>query len=257
MADTMRRLFIDGDAILWKVLEANQEETWWPDSETTRTAACNVLAAQDDYVGEVETLQGMAYADQVTVVIGPPSREHNFRRKLWPAYKQHRRRADSPVGMWRVREWLQKPEQQLVVWVADHDREADDVLGYMLTHANVDFEAVLWSPDKDLLQIPGLHLEDTGHIVTVTQEQADYHHLLQTLTGDPSDGYPGCKGIGPVAARKILDVNPHWEAVKWTYAKAGFDEDFALNQARVARILRFGEEPGQWTPQPYELKVMR
>lgn len=253
----MRRLFIDGDAILWKVLEANQEETWWPDSETTRTAACNVLAAQDDYVGEVEALQALCSADEVTVVIGPPTREHNFRRKLWPAYKQHRRRADSPVGMWRVRQWLSKTDA-FFVFVTSDLVEADDSLGCMMTgRGDMPAEEILWSPDKDMLQIPGLHLEDTGHIVTVTQEQADYQHLLQTLTGDTSDGYPGCKGIGPVAARKILDVNPHWEAVKWTYAKAGFDEDFALNQARVARILRFGEEPGQWTPQPYELKVMR
>ena len=62
------------------------------------------------------------------------------------------------------------------------------------------------------------------------------------------DGYSGCPGIGPKRAARILDGvfgDPggpgDWDAVVKTYVKAGLSEEEALVQARVARILRWGE----------------
>jgi hypothetical protein len=40
----------------------------------------------------------------------------------------------------------------------------------------------------------------------ITEAQADRFHMIQTLTGDVTDGYPGCPGIGPVKAEQILNV---------------------------------------------------
>jgi DNA polymerase-1 len=62
---------------------------------------------------------------------------------------------------------------------------------------------------------------------------------MQTLTGDRVDGYPGCPGIGPARAEKIVDGG--WDAVVDTYAKAGLNESVALVQARMAYILRKGD----------------
>ena len=79
------------------------------------------------------------------------------------------------------------------------------------------------------------------------EAQANYHHLLQALTGDTVDGYAGCPGVGPVAAEKILkefmaeeafDVKAAWSAVVEAYSKKGLGEEEALTQARVARICR-------------------
>jgi DNA polymerase-1 len=72
--------------------------------------------------------------------------------------------------------------------------------------------------------------------------------MYQTLVGDTSDGYPGCPGIGPVKAEKVLGMPPNWQDVVGAYRAAKLTEADALVQARVARILRYGETPGTWTP---------
>jgi DNA polymerase-1 len=63
---------------------------------------------------------------------------------------------------------------------------------------------------------------------------------MQTLTGDKTDGYPGLEGIGPVKADKILKEGTYEEVLQ-AYRNAGFNDEFALSQARCARILRHGE----------------
>lgn len=75
-------------------------------------------------------------------------------------------------------------------------------------------------------------------------EEANRYFFMQVLTGDPTDGYKGCPGIGPKRAEKILegvnvlDEKEAWRAVVGAYASKGLTEEEALQQARVARILR-------------------
>jgi DNA polymerase-1 len=126
--------------------------------------------------------------------------------------------------------------------------EGDDVLGILATHpALVKGDRIVVSIDKDMNTIPGLHLnyghargsEDwEQHIRVVTEEMADRYHLYQTLTGDSTDGYPGCPGIGPVKAERILAESPTWSAVVKAYKDAGLGQAVALQNARVARICR-------------------
>ena len=102
----------------------------------------------------------------------------------------------------------------------------------------------------------------------ISEEQADRYHLLQALSGDTTDGYPGCPGVGELGADKLLDagkvLEPHehtftrgprkgeketrwepgadgtpWEIVVSAYRKAGLGAEFALTMARVARICRW------------------
>jgi DNA polymerase-1 len=71
--------------------------------------------------------------------------------------------------------------------------------------------------------------------------------MIQTLTGDVVDGYPGCPGVGIKTAEKLLsdclskeefDAVKAWEIVVAQYEKNGLDEAYALSQAQVARICR-------------------
>ena len=78
---------------------------------------------------------------------------------------------------------------------------------------------------------------------TITEEDADYNHMLQTLTGDTVDGYSGCPSVGIKTAEKILA--PHrgsneemWKAVLKRYEMNNLDYKYALMQARLARIIR-------------------
>ena len=122
--------------------------------------------------------------------------------------------------------------------------EGDDVLGMMMGDPELKGDKVCVTIDKDLKTVPGLHFNpmrrDDG-IIEVTEEDADYNHLLQSLTGDAVDGYSGCPGIGIKRATRILDEDASWDSVISTYNKAGLTEEDALVQARVARILRHGE----------------
>ena len=91
--------------------------------------------------------------------------------------------------------------------------------------------------------------------------------MVQTLTGDQTDGYKGCPAVGSVTAAKILQkaidegtpwaneedlMRLYWKHVVMAYIKAGLNEEVAIQQARLARILRHGEyENGKvqlWNP---------
>ena len=94
-------------------------------------------------------------------------------------------------------------------------------------------------------------------MTVVTKDQGNYWFLIQTLAGDSVDGYSGCPGIGIKTAEKLLNPEvsfvENWNILVETYNKKGYSKDEVLQQARVARILRYDEydmtqgEPLLWT----------
>jgi len=129
----------------------------------------------------------------------------------------------------------------------------------------------------------GVEMVGAWDIVEISAFEANAYWLKQTLSGDVTDGYGGCPGIGSTIAEKIIDqglkkvpydhvlkggpnkgktVLRHseepcddlWEVVVSHYAAAGLGEEEALRQARCARILRASDynfktkEPILWTP---------
>jgi 5'-3' exonuclease len=138
------------------------------------------------------------------------------------------------------------------------------VLGILATR-NPD-DTIICSTDKDMRTVPCM-LWDDKELTKITEAEADYRHLYQTLVGDASDGYPGCPGIGPVKAAKLLSAEARtieqgnatkcitmWQAVVDAFYAKGLTEDDALLQARLARILRVEDwdaekrEPILWEP---------
>jgi DNA polymerase-1 len=101
------------------------------------------------------------------------------------------------------------------------------------------------SEDKDMRTIPGL-LYNPNHpdlgIMSISEDDAVKFHLYQTLVGDPTDGYPGCPGIGPKSdyvqyLMEDADPEEYWDVVLEAYASKGYNEDDAILQARLAHIL--------------------
>ena len=137
--------------------------------------------------------------------------------------------------------------------------EADDVMGILATHPTLmPGKKVIISIDKDLTQIPGWYLNPDKHTkaVKIAAKDGDYFHLMQTLQGDPVDGYKGCPGIGPKKAEKILaDSTDPWGDIVSTFMSKGLTEDDALVQAQVARICQYQNynydkaEVIPWTPE--------
>jgi DNA polymerase-1 len=116
----------------------------------------------------------------------------------------------------------------------------------------IEGEKVIVSEDKDMMTIPSL-LWRQGEMLDISEEEADYNHLLQTLKGDTTDGYSGLRGVGEVKAKTILKV-PVWKSVEDAFIKAGYTKEDALVQARLARILRAEDynfefdQPREWSP---------
>ena len=133
--------------------------------------------------------------------------------------------------------------------------EADDVMGIMATEPKKK-NRVIVTIDKDLGTVPGVHFnpDKDAQVRVITEVEANYAHMMQTLCGDATDGYAGCPGVGPKKAEAILASGCSWATVAAAFEKAGISEQEALIQARVARILRHGEfnpqtaEVYPWTP---------
>src|SRR5690606_35316533 len=85
--------------------------------------------------------------------------------------------------------------------------EGDDVLGMIATNPKMyPGEKIVCAIDKDLKTIPcTLYNYEKQELREITRYEADHFWMMQTLMGDRTDGYPGCPGIGPKKAEKILE----------------------------------------------------
>jgi DNA polymerase-1 len=193
----------------------------------------------------------------------------NFRKAILPTYKANRAGAPKPPALSEIRGHLMFSTAHRVV----DGLEADDVMGILATREKYR-DAVIVTIDKDLRGVPGRHfnpMKDEG-VVTVTETEANHTWLMQVLTGDSTDGYTGIPGVGPKKAAAILflggprgNAEYLWGSVVAAYLKAGLTEQDALQQARVARILRDDDWDGAartvllWHPttrQPLALNPM-
>lgn len=157
----------------------------------------------------------------------------NFRKTIDPAYKGHRNRK-KPCGYKRVINALKETFPVVVL----PQLEADDAMGIYATREPG--QHVIVSPDKDMRQIPGdlYNLQDA--IETIDKESARRWHLIQTLAGDQTDGYAGVPGIGVKRAVTLFENEGYtWETVVNAFAAKDLDEDVALRNARLAKILHF------------------
>lgn len=129
------------------------------------------------------------------------------------------------------------------------DLEADDLLSMLQSD-----DTFIFSNDKDLNQIPGLHF-DPGKLdlFEISEEQALHNLCYQLITGDSVDNIAGISGLGAVAANKILsevEIKSALSRVFYEYQKkygivAGADafvEMWTLVKLRMNRGKYFREK---------------
>ena len=161
------------------------------------------------------------------------SSTENFRKKIYPDYKGHRMKR-KPLGYKRLVNYCRDNHNFKLI----EGLEADDTIGIEATR-HADPSNIIVSPDKDMRQIPSVLWNLTDDVMEITEEEGDRWHLVQSLSGDPTDGYSGCPGIGVKRATELLDKNENqWEAVCKAYRDRGLSDDDALLNARLAKILR-------------------
>ena len=129
--------------------------------------------------------------------------------------------------------------------------EADDAMGI---YATLYPDNVIVSPDKDMRQIPG-KLYDLNEVTEIDPEEGRRWHLIQSLAGDQTDGYSGVPGIGVKRAIALFEQNGYtWKTVIEAFKEKDLDEDVALMNARLAKILTCNDydlaeqRPILWTP---------
>lgn len=255
-----RTVLIDADILAFQIA-SSQEQVYDFNGEHVLHADLNKGAIEvENAIGWIMDHTG---ADDASLFL---TGTNNFRKGILPTYKANRTGSRRPMILSGLRKWMLENTRCFLEDIL----EGDDLIGIHATMPH-EGERVIYSADKDLKTVPGLHWdEDDGEVVEVSQEDADMFFYEQILTGDPTDNYKGCPGVGPVAARDLLQgghkwlketaeyksgprkgelkitwakvpsENP-WESILSAYHKVGLRERDALQQARCARILRHGE----------------
>ena len=236
-------LLIDADYIVYKSCAANETEIDYGDDVivvTSRFSEALDMVRRELY--SIATDLG-CFDDSILFF----SDSVNFRKDLDPAYKGHRNRK-KPCGYKRVINAL-KDDFPVVVMPT---LEADDALGI---YATKEEGHIICSPDKDMRQIPGDLYNMSDGVVTITKEEGDRWHLIQTMSGDQTDGYAGVPGIGIKRAEALLDdKGATWETVVGAFTDKGLTEEDALLNARLAKILQVddydftNQQVRHWTP---------
>lgn len=251
---------IDGDIFVYQAAAAAERPIQWTQDLWTLHSSLDEATQffEDKIHKAIERVSENTGCKDVNIMMALSDPEgKNYRKEVWPDYKANRKNKRPPL----VRRALY---DYVVANYSTYHRpylEADDVLGILQTSPYIiRGSKLIISSDKDFKTIPGNHYNmDKDEFFMVTPACASYAHMLQTLTGDAADGYPGCPGVGPKKAESILAnalaqatsqlndsstaeeasnevVELAWPSVVAAYVKAGLSEDYALTMARLARI---------------------
>jgi len=152
---------------------------------------------------------------RMAVVFDDKSGVRTFRAEMFAAYKATRK--DPPEELVVQMDYFAKVVDGLG-WpvLAVPGVEADDVIATLVEQARArDWEVVIFSADKDIMQMVGEHVSmiDALHQKTYTREEvikkmgvppekiADF----LALVGDTSDNIPGIRGVGDKTAANLLE----------------------------------------------------
>lgn len=252
---TKRTILIDADIVAYKATAATEGVYYFGGKDAAPCVAADFDSAVDKAKEYIDKVANKLKATAVVVCL---TDEENFRLSIYPDYKSNRNGKRRPEYLRAVKEYLAQNYETY----KRTGLEADDCMGILATHRTlIKGDKIMVSEDKDMKTVPALlfNPEKDKAPRKVTELEAMRFHLEQTLTGDPTDGYPGCPGIGPrspfvAAVRDAKSLREAWAAVVAGYASKGRTAEDAIVQARCARILRAEDwdftqrRPRLWTP---------
>ena len=241
------KLLIDADITAYQATAGAEQEYEWDDD--IWTIYTDLKEAKESFNYTVDKLRKETKIDEYTLCFSDST---NFRKAIYPEYKGLRK-TRKPVGYTELKRWAMETHPSFY----KPTLEADDCLGILAT--KFPGKVVIATMDKDLLTIPGTVYKSkpdgTAEMINVSEKEADYNFLMQALTGDTTDNYKGCPGIGPKRAEALFKKHGAvWKTVEDAYLAAGLTKEDALVNARMARILRASDydfdkqEVILWTP---------
>jgi DNA polymerase-1 len=211
-------LVVDAPSMLFRAFYALPSKIVGPDGKPVNA----LLGTANLILREVEAHDPRA----VVLCFGPDAA--SYRTELYPAYHEERE--------------AQMPEELAPQFVAakdffeafgwtvavSGDLEADDLLGtYARTEAEAGGRALLLTGDRDMYQCAGKRVavlyvrtggkgaEEVGPAEVRERYGIDPELVPDfiALRGDPSDGLPGAKGVGPKTAAELLRKHGSLEAI--------------------------------------------
>jgi 5'-3' exonuclease len=211
-------LAVDTPSMLFRAFYALPSKIVGPDGKPVNA----LLGTANMVLREVETHQPRA----VVLCFGPDAA--SYRTELYPAYHAEREAAmpDELAPQFAAcREFF-----EAFGWTVatSEDLEADDLLGsYAQVEAKAGGQALLLTGDRDMYQCaaPGVTVlyvrtggkgaEEVGPAEVRERYGIDPELVPDfiALRGDPSDGLPGAKGVGPKTAAELLRTHGSLEAV--------------------------------------------
>ena len=248
------KALIDADSLLYKVGFALEDKVLWNEMEVLSGLEQELDV---DYFTNIEQcyrtfdqfVDNILFATDCDNAVLVFSGQGNFRLDFPIDYKTNRKDSRKPLGYEELLEYARSKYDT----ITPHGIEADDLVVWRKTAYPEDY--ILCAIDKDVLyQTVGVHYNyGRDEEVYVDEWAATKFAYVQTLTGDTSDGYKGCKGIGAVKAEKILaDCDTEydlWRAVVEAYESKGQTEEDALWTMRLANMKQFnGTEVVLWEP---------
>ena len=124
----------------------------------------------------------------------------NFREQIATIkpYKGNRPSDGKPKMHKEIRNYL------IDNWGAElvHGQETDDEMA--IRQAQSKDSTIIVAVDKDMLQVPGWHLNPNKGFKKVGQQEALERLYVQCLTGDSVDNIGGCYKIGPKGAQELI-----------------------------------------------------
>lgn len=173
----------------------------------------------------------------------------NFRHSIATRanYKGGRVGSVPPAHLKAIRQHLVSKHGASLV----NGQEADDAI---MQAWNADKSSIIVSVDKDFNQAPAtIYNFTTKEEVTISKKDATLNFYQQVITGDPTDSIPGCTGLGPVKAKKLLaNAKTPWEC--WQIALGCYVKEwgdlagplYALECANLVYLRRVEGEA--WSP---------
>lgn len=266
-------LLLDGDWLVYKSMSAAEVSTNW--GNDVWTLECDHKKAWSILKDSIESFKTRKKAWSNAPIILAFTDSVNWRKTLVDtSYKENRAEVRKPVGFREFKEKVFNCDE----WVSirEDSLEGDDIMAIIGSNPEpYGFKkAVLISCDKDFKTVPNCSFLwcTTGNILNHSELEADYWHIFQTIKGDITDGYSGIPGVGdkvaeewltePYALEKItkviqsgkrkgeeveqwvkVDMTNYnlWTALVTLGLKAGMTEQDLINQARMARLLRWDE----------------
>jgi 5'-3' exonuclease len=227
------KVLIDGDIVAYRAAFATQDYSY-------KEAEDKVDELMDYIISDTIEFPFPSKEDFQTYLTG----KTNFRFDIAKShpYKGNRKDVEKPKHLMSARQHMMNKYDAIV----SEDEEADDLIAKAA--AALDYNCVVASIDKDMLQLPCWHFNFGRNEWTKVEPfeglKFVYH---QMLTGDRADNIIGLHGIGPKKADKLLQ-DCHTEEDLWTTVLKAYDGDTErlVENARLLWLRRYDNE--LWEP---------